>query len=66
MSLISSMIPILIPIFIIDFLLALAALIHVLKHPRYRFGNRVMWAIIVVCLLLIGPIVYFAFGRGDE
>ncbi|MFT8842365.1 MAG: PLDc N-terminal domain-containing protein, partial [Schleiferilactobacillus harbinensis] len=41
-------------------------LIHVLRHPHYRFGNKVLWIIIVVVFQIIGPIVYFAFGRGDD
>ncbi|MCG4282523.1 PLD nuclease N-terminal domain-containing protein [Lacticaseibacillus saniviri] len=44
----------------------LTALIHVLRHPHYRFGNRIMWVLIVVLLQIIGPIIYFAFGRESE
>lgn len=58
--------PFLIPIIIIELILMLTALIHVLKHNNYRFGNRVIWIIIVVCLQIIGPILYFTIGRGEE
>ncbi|MDF2907228.1 MAG: hypothetical protein K0R34_2549 [Herbinix sp.] len=58
--------PFLIPIFIIQLTLMLIALVHVLKHKNYRFGNRIIWIIIVVCLQIIGPIVYFTVGRGEE
>lgn len=34
--------PFLIPLVIAEFALAMTALIHVLKHPNYRFGNKVM------------------------
>jgi hypothetical protein len=58
--------PFLIPIIIIELTLMLTALIHVLKHKNYRFGNRIIWIIIVVCLQIIGPILYFTVGRGEE
>ena len=58
--------PFLIPIFIVELALMLTALIHVLKHDKYRFGNRVLWIIIVVFLQIIGPILYFTVGRGEE
>ena len=58
--------PFLIPIILVEFALMLTALIHVLKHPKYRFGNRIIWIIIVVALQIIGPILYFTVGRGDE
>ncbi len=58
--------PFLMPIIIIELILMLTALIHVLKHKNYRFGNRVIWISIVVCLQIIGPILYFTIGRGEE
>ncbi|MEA4890038.1 MAG: PLD nuclease N-terminal domain-containing protein [Clostridiaceae bacterium] len=58
--------PFLIPILIVQLILMITALIHVLKHPVYRFGNKPLWIIIVIFGELIGPIVYFIFGRGEE
>ena len=43
MSLLQEMFPLLIPIFVIDVILAVAAVRHILRHPHYRFGNRAMW-----------------------
>jgi hypothetical protein len=57
--------PFLIPIIIIELALTVTALIHVLTHDKYRFGNRVLW--IVLCFVqIIGPIIYFVFGRSEE
>ena len=56
----------LIPLLVAELALGITALIHVLKHPNYRFGNKVMWALIVMCVQIIGPIIYFVFGRGEE
>ena len=58
--------PFLIPLVIAEFALAMTALIHVLKHPNYRFGNKVMWIAIVLFIQIIGPVVYFLIGRGEE
>ncbi len=58
--------PLLLPLIILQFALAITALIHVLKHPNYKFGNKVMWILIVLFIQFIGPIVYFAFGKGED
>lgn len=58
--------PFLIPLAIAQFALAITALIHVLRHPRYRFGNKVMWVLVVLFIQFIGPALYFALGRGEE
>lgn len=63
---ITQYLPFLIPVVLIELALMLTALIHVLRHPQYRFGNKPMWIVIVVLLQIIGPVVYFAFGRGEE
>lgn len=58
--------PFLLPIILIQMALMITALVHVLKHKNYRFGNRILWVVIVVCFQLLGPIVYFTIGRGDN
>ena len=58
--------PFLIPLIIIELILAITALIHVLRHPHYKFGNKPFWIVVVLFVQIIGPIVYFIFGRGEE
>lgn len=58
--------PLLIPLLLIDVALAVAAVRHILRHPHYRFGNRSIWLVIVVALLLFGPIIYFVFGKEEN
>lgn len=58
--------PIILPLAILEIFLAVFSLIHVLHHPNYRFGNKMIWCIIVLFLQFIGPIMYFTFGRGDQ
>lgn len=56
----------LVPLIIAEVGLMLAALIHVLKHPNYRFGSRALWIPVVVLFQIVGPLVYFIFGRGVD
>lgn len=58
--------PFLIPLIIIQVTLGIIAVIHVLKHPNYKFGNKTIWILVVLLLNIVGPVIYFAFGRGDE
>ncbi|MCQ9209984.1 PLD nuclease N-terminal domain-containing protein [Granulicatella sp. s8] len=58
--------PFFLPLIILQLVLAITAVIHVLKHPQYRFGNKPMWIIIVLFVQIIGPVIYFVFGRGDS
>lgn len=60
------MLPLLIPIFVLDAVLAVAAALHVLRHPYYRFGSKAFWLVVVIAFLLIGPVSYFVVGRGNE
>ena len=58
--------PFIIQLAIAEFALAITALVHVLRHPNYKFGNKAIWIVIVLFVQIIGPVVYFALGRGDE
>lgn len=57
--------PFLIPLIIVQIILQISALVHLLKHPNYRFGNKTIWIIVVLLGQMLGPIIYFAFGRED-
>jgi hypothetical protein len=66
MNNITEYLPFLIPIALIELALAVAALVHVLSHNNYRFGNRAIWIVVSLCIGIIGPIVYFTVGKGDD
>ena len=57
--------PLIIPLFLIQIGLMIAALLDLLKRETTR-GPRWMWAIIIVFVNMIGPIVYFVVGREEE
>jgi len=66
MEILREYLPFLLPLIIAQFALGITALVHVLKHPRYRFGNKPIWVLIVLFVNIIGPVVYFVFGRGED
>lgn len=66
MNLPSEMLPVLIPLILLDLALAILALVHVLRHPSYRFGSKVLWVVVVLVIQLFGPIFYFVLGRGED
>ncbi|MGX7351108.1 hypothetical protein RU97_GL000178 [Enterococcus canis] len=57
--------PFFIPLILLEVGLMIAAVIHVWKHPQYRFGNRPFWLVVVIVFQLIGPLLYFVVGRGE-
>ena len=58
--------PFLIPLVVAQLALGITAFVHVLRHPDYRFGNKVLWSIVVLLVQIIGPVIYFLFGRGED
>lgn len=66
MEILMEYLPVLLPVIIIQLILMLTALIHVLRHPHYRFGNKIIWVLVVIFGQMIGPLIYFVFGRGEE
>ena len=66
MDAIKQYLPIIIPLAVIQLGLMVAALIHIFTHKHYRYGNRIIWVIVVVLINTIGPVLYFVMGRGES
>ena len=66
MELIREYLPILIPIVVLEVGLMVYALRHLLKHNKYKFGNKIMWIVIVVLIQIIGPVLYLTIGTDSE
>jgi len=64
MNEISQILPLLIPIIIIELGLMIWALIDLTKQPTTR-GPKWMWALIIILVNFIGPIIYFIIGREE-
>lgn len=58
--------PFLLPVIVIQVILAVIALVDLLRHKTYRFGNQFFWIIVVLFIQLIGPILYFTIGKRDS
>ena len=55
------------PIVLIQFGLMIAALLDLEREERrVRGGSKLVWALVVVFINVIGPIVYFLAGREEE
>lgn len=66
MNQITEMLPLIIPLIIIEFVLLGYTLWHILSHKDYKRGNRTIWLIIAIAgMQFIGPILYFILGRED-
>ncbi len=64
-TIIRQFLPLLTPIILIELALMIVALVDAIRRPKTN-GPKWMWAIIVVIVNLIGPIVYFIVGRKEE
>lgn len=59
-----SLLPIILPLVIIDLILIVIALIDLYRHRGIR-ENVVVWTVVIICINTIGPILYFMIGRKD-
>lgn len=57
-------IPFLIPVILLQIGLMLFALFDLLRHPNTR-GPRWLWALIIIFINIIGPVIYFLLGREE-
>lgn len=63
----NEMMPLLIPLVIVEFGLLAYTIYHILTHNTYKRGNRIIWLIVsIIGMNFIGPIIYFVFGKEDE
>ena len=61
---ISSLIPFLIPIILLQLGLMVFALADLIRRERTK-GPKWVWAIVIIFVNLIGPIVYLVIGREE-
>ncbi len=65
MDQIRELLPLLIPIAVIQLGLMIAALVDLIRRRRTK-GPKWAWALVIVLVNLIGPILYFLLGREEE
>ena len=59
------LLPLVIPLILIQLGLMIVALLDLVRREHTR-GPKWVWAVIIIFGELIGPLVYFLFGRSDE
>jgi hypothetical protein len=63
---IAKLVPMLIPIILIELALMVAAIVDLIKHPKTRYLPRWVWILVVLFFQIFGPIIYFIVGREQE
>ncbi|WP_422124191.1 PLDc N-terminal domain-containing protein [Planococcus sp. X10-3] len=61
----SRLILLLLPVLVIQLALMIFALVDLVRN-QYINGPKWMWAIIIVVVNIIGPILYFVIGRRND
>lgn len=61
---ITSLLPLLIPLILLQLILIIVAARDLVRRERTR-GPKWVWAVIILFVNLIGPIVYLAIGREE-
>jgi hypothetical protein len=64
MDKIRELLPFLIPIILLQLALMIFALVDLIRRERTK-GPKWLWALIVVFVNFVGPILYFMMGRED-
>ncbi len=59
------MLPFLIPLLILQLALLIIALVDLIKRQKVRGDNKVPWALLIVLVNIIGPVVYLILGREE-
>ncbi|MFS8631017.1 MAG: PLDc N-terminal domain-containing protein [Bacillales bacterium] len=57
--------PLIVPLVIVQLLLMIIAVIDLIRIEKTN-GPKWVWALVVVLVNLIGPILYFIFGRRND
>ena len=60
----SSLIPFLIPIVLLQLGLMVFALVDLIRRARTK-GPKWVWALVIIFVNYIGPIIYLVFGREE-
>lgn len=58
--------PFIVPIIIVELALMVIALVDLLRRDYVAGGNKLIWALVIIFINLIGPIVYLIFGRKEK
>ncbi|MCL1791655.1 MAG: PLD nuclease N-terminal domain-containing protein [Peptococcaceae bacterium] len=60
------MLPLLIIFSVLELGLMIAALVHLIRSQQPKYLSKAIWAIIIILVNLIGPVLYFVLGRNEN
>jgi hypothetical protein len=60
------MLPLLIPLAVIELALIIIALIDLFKRENMKSNTRLVWVFVIILINIFGPIAYLLFGRKDK
>lgn len=60
------LIPLLIPLFVLQLGLQIYCLVDLIKRETVRYDNKVLWGVVIFAFNLLGPIIYLVLGRTDK
>jgi len=66
LQLLKDMLPFLVPLVIIEVALLVIALVDLIRRENVRGDSKAVWVIVIVIFGVIGPVVYFLFGRKEN
>jgi hypothetical protein len=66
MQLITDYIAVILPLIILQLILLVTAIVHLVKNDRLSQSNKIIWALVIVFVNIIGPIIYLIFGRKED
>ena len=64
METLKELLPLLIPVILLELALMAVALADLVRRERTR-GPKWAWALVIILVNFIGPIIYFVVGRED-
>jgi hypothetical protein len=65
MEQLQDLLPLLVPLLVIQLILMIAALVDLARRETTR-GPKWVWVLVILFVNLVGPVVYFLVGRSDE
>jgi hypothetical protein len=66
LDLLIELIPFLIPLILIQMALMIIAVLDLVKREHVTGNNKLVWILVIIFINIIGPIIYFVFGRKDR
>jgi heme/copper-type cytochrome/quinol oxidase subunit 4 len=60
------MLPFLIPLFLIQVVLIVIALLDLFKRENMKSNTRLIWVFVIILINILGPIIYLVAGRKDK